>query len=307
MILNPRVRLLIAALACFYGISCGISCDSKPQQTASTNPSTQRALTVASLAPAATDLIIGMGAGAHLVAVSNFDFDRPGQPKLPHVGDYQNTDWERLGDLRPSFIIVQMEADRVPAGFRDRAVGIGATIIDIQIENLADIGKTIDQLGVALNETGKATDARNRLMSRLEAVRKRVAAEAPVATFLTIDERGNASAGPGTFLDEILTIAGGRNVLAGTSTHWPAIDKERLISLSPEAVVELMPGASPQVLAQANDFWATLPQIPAVAHGRTYQITDQWALTPGIEVADLAEHLAALLHPKLMPATEATP
>jgi len=303
---NLPVHLLISAFVCF----CCISCDTRPVQTASTAPSTAPAsapATVASLAPAATDLIIGMGAADHLVAVSNFDFDRPGLPRLPRVGDYQNTDWERLGDLRPSFIIVQMATDRVPAGFRDRATAIGATIIDIQIEDLADIGKTLDQLGAAINEKGKATDARNRLQARLGAVRKRVASQAPVSTLLALDERGSSSAGPGTFLDEILTIAGGKNVLAATSAHWPSIDKERLMALSPDAVVELLPGASPQALAQATGFWATMPEIPAVANRRIYQITDPWELTPGIEVADLAEHFAAVLHPDLSPTTEAKP
>jgi iron complex transport system substrate-binding protein len=251
-----------------------------------------------------------MDAGDHLVAVSNLDFDRPKVPKLPHVGDYQNTDWERLDDLRPSLIIVQMEPDRLPAGFRDRATEIGAKVFDVQIENLADIGTTLDQLGAALNETDKATAAKARLQARLDSVRRRVSAAPPVATLITLDERGAFAAGPGTFLDEILTIAGGKNALAGTSSHWPTIDKERLIALSPDAVVELLPGASPQVLAQAADFWTTVPAIPAVANRRIYPITDTWVLTPGVEVADLAEHLAAVLHPKTAstePTTEANP
>jgi iron complex transport system substrate-binding protein len=291
------VPLLLAALACCLTFSCDSRHDSQPAQTASTAPTGAPALTVASLAPAATDLIVGMGAADHLVAVSNFDFDRPTLPKLPRVGDYQNTDWERLDDLKPAIIIVQMEPSRIPAGFSERAGAIGAKIVDIQIERLSDIDATLKQLGDALNEQRKAADARSRLQARLDAVHRRVAGEAPVPTLLALDDRGASTAGPGTFLDEILTIAGGRNVLAGTTDHWPSLDRERLMALSPTAVVELLPGASPQVLAQAADFWKTLPEVPAVANGRTYRITDPWVLTPGIEVADLAEQIAALLHP----------
>jgi len=293
MNLRTRVLFLLAALAC----TCCISCDSKPAQTATPAPGNAQKITVASLAPAATDLIVGMGAADHLVAVSNYDIDRPAVPKLPRVGDYQNTDWERLADLHPSIIIVQMAPDRIPAGFSDRAAAIGAIILDIQIENLADIGKTLDQLGSALNETRKSADARTRLQSRISAVRNRVASEPAVVTFLALDDTGSSSAGPGTFLDEVLTIAGGKNVLAGTSSHWPSIDKERLIALAPAAVVELLPGASSQVCAQADNFWKSLPELPAEAHGRVLQIADPWALTPGIEIADLAERIASFLHP----------
>jgi iron complex transport system substrate-binding protein len=298
------VRLLLGALAC----CCCISCDSRstpkgpdtPPQPASTAPSAA-VIAVASLSPAATDLILGMGAADHLVGISNFDIDRPGMPRLPRVGDYQNTDWERLADLHPSLIIVQIDPARIPAGFRDRAAALGAGLLDIQIENLPDIETALDELGTALNETSKSTAAKNRLIARLDSVQKRVSAEPAVSTLISLDERGTSAAGPGTFLDEILTIAGGKNVLAYTAAHWPSIDKERLISLSPQAVIELLPAASTQTLAQAADFWATLPEIPAVANHRTYHITDPWALTPGIEVADLAEHLAKLLHPTTEP------
>ena len=306
---NPRVRQLLAALACALCLTCcvfcSISCDSRPPQSghpapaqaASTAPSTQHEITVASLSPAATDLIVGMGAGDHLVAVSNFDIDRPQVPRLPRGGDYQNTDWERLADLRPSIIIVQIDPTRLPAGFNDRACEIGAAIIDIQIEKLADIDRTLDQLGSALNETEKATAARKQLNMRLDLVRLSVSNQPPVATLLALDDRGSSAVGPGTYLDEILTIAGGKNVLEGTQAHWPSIDRERLLALAPDAVVELLPSASPQVLQQATAFWAAVADVPAVAHQRTYQITDPWVVTPGVEVSDLAEHLARLLHP----------
>jgi iron complex transport system substrate-binding protein len=310
---NPRVRLLLAALACAAFVFWCISCDSRsphsaqpsPAQTASTAPSTRPEITVASLSPAATDLIIGMGAGGRLVAVSNFDVDRPNVPKLPRVGDYQNTDWERLADLRPSIIIVQIDPTRLPAGFNDRAAEIGAKIIDIQIENLVDIDRTLDQLGSALNERAKSIAAKTRLDARLDSVRRTVSNRPPVATLIALDDRGSSAVGPGTFLDEILTIAGGKNVLADTQAHWPSIDRERLLALSPDAIVELLPSASQQVLHQAAEFWAALPDVPAVAHHRTFQITDPWVLTPGVEVADLAEHLAAILHPATGAATGA--
>src|ERR1043166_2750016 len=59
-------------------------------------------LTVASLVPAATDLILGMNAADHLIAVSNWDPDRPEIAHLPRVGDYRTIDWEKLSELHPA-------------------------------------------------------------------------------------------------------------------------------------------------------------------------------------------------------------
>jgi iron complex transport system substrate-binding protein len=307
MICVSRVRLALAALL----LGCCASCDSRSPATNVTPPASTApaAITVASLAPAATDLIVGMGAGGQLVAVSNFDISRPGMPNLPRVGDYQNTDWERLTELRPSLIIVQMDPARMPAGFRDRAAGIGARIVDIQIERLADIENTLDQLGAELHQPALAASARDRLESRLASVHEDIENAAPITTLLCLDENGSAAAAPGTFLDDVLTAAGGKNVLPVGSPHWPGVDKERLVAAEPDVVIELLPGAGPQVLDQANRFWASLPSVPAVAGHRVYYITDAWSLTPGLEMADLAERLARLLHPDAFAATRpgATP
>src|SRR5688572_10373611 len=63
--------------------------------------STARSPTVASLSPALTDILIGMGAADHLVAVSNYDAGKAGPQGLPTIGDYFNADWDRLSQLRP--------------------------------------------------------------------------------------------------------------------------------------------------------------------------------------------------------------
>jgi ABC-type Fe3+-hydroxamate transport system substrate-binding protein len=77
--------------------------------------------TLASLSPAATDLLVGMGAADHLVAVSNFDADRDQTRGLPRVGDYRTQDWEKLSALRPRKMIIQMRPERLPPGLGGRA------------------------------------------------------------------------------------------------------------------------------------------------------------------------------------------
>jgi len=115
-----------------------------------------------------------------------------------------------------------------------------------------------------------------------------------VPTLICLDEMGTAAAGPLTFLDEILMIAGGKNVLDEKSPHWPSIDREKLNALAPVAVIELLPGATPQVLHRAKDFWSSLPGD--VGTHVTY-VTDAWALTPGFECGTLAEKFSTALHP----------
>src|SRR5205807_2554340 len=74
----------------FFWCVAALAAGCRDGPAASTSrPSSGGAMRVASLAPAATDLILGMGAGDHLVAVSNYDAAEIGGRKLPQVGDYQ--------------------------------------------------------------------------------------------------------------------------------------------------------------------------------------------------------------------------
>src|SRR5258705_13722080 len=67
---------------------------------------------VASLVPAATDLIVSMGAGDHLVGISNYDDSSRAELKhLPKIGDYQTIDWERLRALKPQILIIFQSPD----------------------------------------------------------------------------------------------------------------------------------------------------------------------------------------------------
>ena len=283
------VALLVWGLLATLAAAC-----SRPAPPPATGPTGK---TVASLVPAATDLLIGMGAADRIVAVSTFDTD-PAVAGLPRVGDYQTVDWEQLAALRPAVMVVQYGADRVPPGLMSRAAGLGILVVNVKFERLEDVFQQVGRLGEAADLKVGALRYADRLRAQLDAVRARVAGRAAVSTLLTLDAKAKLSAGPGTYLDDVLTVAGGRNVLGESRAGYPQIDRETLLALRPAAVVQLMPAAPPQSLAEASKTWSQLPTLPAVRDGRIYPMTDPWVLLPGAHVGDLAEQMAAALHPE---------
>jgi hypothetical protein len=104
--------------------------------------------------------------------------------------------------------------------------------------------------------------------------------------------------GGDNFMNDLLTIAGGENVLPDGSESYPAIDREQLIALKPEAVLNLLPGASPQSQQKAQAFWAAAPSVPAIQNGRVYYLTEDYLLWPGMNVGNVAERFAEKLHPE---------
>jgi ABC-type Fe3+-hydroxamate transport system substrate-binding protein len=292
--------LLMAAVCALS--SCAREADSKapPATQSSAAPASSQSSrakpTVASLVPAATDLIVAMGAADHLVAVSNYDEDRPGTHGLPRVGDYLNNDWEKLASVKPDVMITQYDPARTPPGLKQRADQLGIRLVNSPVERVSDIFDRLTLLGEVLGEPEKAKTASAALRAKLDAVERRVSGKPRVRTLIVLDDEATFVAGANTFLDDVLQLAGGENVIANNSNRYPRIDREMLMTLKPDAIVQLLPKATPQVKQQAAKTWASLPQLPAVRDGRVYVFDAWYVVQPGYEVGDLAEQIAAKLH-----------
>jgi iron complex transport system substrate-binding protein len=253
--------------------------------------------TVASLSPAATDILLGVGAADHLVAVSNYDPARDAVAGLPRVGDYRTQDGEKLAAIRPAKMVIQLHPDRTPAGLRERARGLNIELVNLQIDTLDDVLAAVPKLAGVVEEADKGAEALKKLQDQLDSVRHRVAAAPKVRALVVVDVGGRSVAGPNTFLDDILTLAGGENAARQLGNSWPTVDREKIAQLRPQAVIHLLPGASPQVLRQAEQFWAAMPDLPAVKNRRVHYLTDPFALLPGYRLVALAEHFELVLHP----------
>lgn len=277
------------------GVICASGCDRKTASKKSAAESTIKSPRVVSLVPGASDIIVGIGAGDHLVAVSNYDTD-PRTANLPRVGDYLLTDWERIAPLHPQAVVTQYAAGRTPAGFTQRLQAMGATQVNISVDRLSDIYATIIQLGDACGEHEKGIAARKALEEQINAIHLRVARDPPVPALIVLGPDGTSIAGQGTFFDDLLTAAGGSNVAAGKG-RYPTLDREQLVLLQPQVIIQLLPSAGPQVIQQAANVWTSLPQIPAVKNGRVVRLTEWYVMHSGYEVGKLAERFAQILHP----------
>jgi iron complex transport system substrate-binding protein len=255
---------------------------------------------IASVTPAGTDLVIGIGEGDHLVGVSNFDDDRQGTAGKPRIGDYQNINWEKLAGLNANVLLLQYAQDRVPPYVQQRAADLGLRIVNLKLDTIDDICRGMIDLGTALDQAQKGRAAADALRGQLAGVARRVAGLPPVRTLLVTDDEDFALAGPGEFLDEALQIAGGQNAAAPLGKPYPEVDREMIMSLAPQVIIRLVPDGDekPQIIEQGDRIWDSMPDLPAVRNHRVYVLTDWYAELPGFRIGELAARFADLLHPK---------
>lgn len=251
-----------------------------------TAPAKNPPVRVASLVPSATDLMLGAGMGEHLVAVSNYCRANPDAARIPSAGDYQTTDWERLASVKPNLLLVFMAEGRIPPGMRTRAAELGIRIEVVGVETVGDVLAGITKLGKLVGEEEKAQVAREKLEARLAAIRQRAAGKPPVRTLIVLGDSAKGVIGPGGFLDELLTVAGGENAAAGLGSKYPTVDEEKLATLGARRIIHLLPGATDAQVAEARAMWE---RRGTVAPDRITVLTGWWLLQPGYRIGDTAE------------------
>ena len=217
-------------------------------------------------APAATEILIGLGLGDRLVAVSNYDQPRQAIKNLPRVGDYQTTDWERLATLRPTIMITQFGPNRLPQGMVQKAEQLNIRIVNVSITRLDDIFQAMKTLASAVEEPDRGDAAIAALREKFDAVVSRTTGP-KVRTLIVTSAEARGVAGRKNFLDDILTIAGGENVIS-PGAPYPTIDREMLIELDPETF---------HVTAHYKDYSMVLARIASIEPEQLRSfLTRQW-------------------------------
>jgi len=282
MILRATLRgafLFLAALP-----AAGCSDGGTPPRPAGANPR------VVSFSPALTQILCDMGLADRLVGVTTF-CPQPSGRTVPIVGDRMTVSTEAVLNVDPDVVLIQQNPQDFAAL---RSVKPGVRIEHFTIETLANIASAIQRAGELAGRDDLGRDCRSRFEAELDAVRVRVT-ELPrprVAFLYGFD--GPAVAGKGTFLDEMIELAGGTNAAAEKYDRWANISNEGVLALSPEVLVCLV---EPGTESAAREHWRRLADVPAVASGRVHVVTDRNWTIPSTRSSALAAALADMLHP----------
>lgn len=252
-------------------------------------PSKAKSPTIASLMPGATSLIVEMGADDHLVGVSQFDHIVPQIANLPKVGDYANVDWERLRLIKPDMLIVFISPDRIPADFKRRADDQKMQLVNIRTERVSEIFNEITHLGQLLNETEKAQTLTQKIQSKLDQTRQQSANRPKVRVLIVHDAEIQGVVGQNTFLNDLLEIAGGQNVV--TQSGWIQMDREQIRAAKPDVILHLLPEATEASVAQAQNSWKQM-NLP---DAKIRFLRNWHLLQPGPHIAEVAEEFQKAL------------
>jgi len=252
---------------------------------------------IVSLAPNITEILYAVGAGDLVVGVTDYCEWPPEAARKPHVGGFVNPSIEAVAALDPDLVLATADGNR-PEDV-ERIAGLGIPVYTVDTRSVAEILRTIDTVGELVGRGKPARALVGELAARREAVRARVAGLPPVPVFVAIDRRPLISAADGTFVGEMIALAGGRNVAGDSPVKYPVVSMERLLAADPAVIVDATDADRPDDAAAAAR-WRELPgaaALTAVRTGRVHAVGDGSFFIPGPRIMDRLEHLARLLHP----------
>jgi iron complex transport system substrate-binding protein len=252
---------------------------------------------VVALAPNLTEIVFMLERGNRLVGATTYSNNPVEAKRLPRVGSYVQLDLERIVALRPNLCIASKDGNPRQAIERLTAMGVPVYVVDPQ--NLASVKQTVVLLGELLQAEEKAADIVRDMDERIARVRRAVemVKERP-AVFFQIDDAPMVSVGSGTFIDELIQLAGGRNIAAGAIVY-PRFNWEELLRRQPSVVI-ITSMAGGRSEAQLLESWDEWPQVKAVRNHRVHVVDADLFDRATPRLVNGLELLAALIHPELV-------
>jgi iron complex transport system substrate-binding protein len=248
---------------------------------------------IVSLAPSITEMLFAMEAGEQLVGVTDFCDYPPEVLQKPKVG-YSNPNLETLVALHPDLVVA-------PSDFLKPDVVVKLEQLKIPVFILADqsierIFAHIQTLGRIVGRSPKADAVAMQLRQQVAAIQQRIQGIAPVRMLYVLNSQPLITVGPGSFIDQLIGMAGGINVAAKSATPYPRLSMESVLQEDPEVLVFPV-GKAEGISESEQQAWRQWSTMTAVKQGRLHQISADWLNRPGPRIGKGLESLAEILHP----------
>jgi iron complex transport system substrate-binding protein len=252
---------------------------------------------VVSLLPAGSETVLALAGAERLVGRTRYDVD-PALQHLPSVGGGLDPSIEALASLRPDLVIAFETAGGSPVSARLGEMGI--PVFGIRTQDTTDIYRNIAKLGTLLGLDARADSLNAEIRARLARIARESAGRTRPSVVYLASVEPPIVAGRGTFIMELVGVAGGRPVelLERSTASWPQLSLEELVRQDPDVVlipVHRDPAASLARLRRAPG-WR---ELRAVREGRIATIDANLANRPGPRIAETAEAVRAALAPYL--------
>lgn len=312
------IALLVAASVAISGCST-VTPTPSPAPTATPGPAAAFPVTVSdnygktatiaqapqrivSLSAANTEMLFDLGLGSKIVGVDDYS-DYPAEAKnITHVSGYMEVSYEKISAASPDLIFAE---DIVGEEAVTKLRSLGYQVIELKNSNLTMIGKNLELMGKATGTAKNATDLASSIDAQVSGIGAKTASlkdsEKPSVLLVTglFGDETIYPFGNGTYGDELIALAGGRNAASNVS-QYTIMSHEAIIQADPDMIIVPVDDISRpyyQAFINGSMTWAT--GLSAYKNGKVYAVDANIINRPSPRLADAGLIIAKIVHPEL--------
>jgi len=293
-----RARTVVTIIV---GVLLVAGCEDPPVSETIAGAIPQR---IVSLAPSLTETLFALGAGGRVVGVTRYCAYPSAARDLPKIGGHLDPNFEAIVSLEPDLVVA------IPSSHenRRRLESLGVAVLEVDQHDVDAVLDSVSTVAEACGVRERGAALRKAIEDRLADVAATVAGAPRVRTLVVVGHqigggtvRSVWAAGPDTFYDGVLRIAGGVNVVDGGVARYPEVSREGLTALDPEVVLDLVAGVEERHLDldEVRSGWRRLSELRAVREHRVIVLEGDQMVVPGPRLPEMVEAVARALHPEL--------
>ena len=278
-------------LTVLWLIAAGLLCGQAPQRIVST-------------APSITELLYALGLGDRVVGVDRFSRYPPEALQKPKIGDYANPNLEAIAALRPDLVIIPVN----PVKLGERLAVLRLKVLEIDQESIAKLYESFRIVGEAASARAQAAKLAATVREQLENVRVHATPLKKTRMMFVVGRTPNRLdglivVGQASYLNEIISLAGGENVFRDAVASYPAVSLEEVLARNPDVIVDMgdmadTVGVTDEHKREVTSLWERLGSVAAVKQHRVFAVASDVYVVPGPRVVDAAKAFLAMLHPE---------
>jgi len=252
---------------------------------------------IISLAPGCTEIIFAVGLGTRVIGVDDYSNYPEAAKNITKIGSYLNPNLEVIVSLEPDLILASdMTSKEYITSLEEKKL----TVFVLAPKAIQGIIRDVRLVGIIGNKTREADNLTNSLEQRINAITSKTSNSSLYRPKVYVEYYSYWTYGPGSFGNDLISMAGGKNISATTATAYSEITNEFVVASDPELIVFTV-GLHTSTTIKDIKSRTGWDKVGAVQNNKIYTIDDDIISRAGPRIVDALEQLAKLIHPDLFP------
>jgi len=247
---------------------------------------------VVSLNPATTEIAFAIGAGNRLVGRTHWDLYPPEAKNVPDLGSGIRPNVEAVLGAKPDLVLLYASIDNRPAATKFRAAGVNT--LSLKVDRIADFHRAVRLISLLLGDSASGAVLSDSVARTLARVQRATAALPKPTVFWHIWDAPLITIARGSYMNELIDIAGAANVYGDMAAASPTVGIEDVLQRNPRYIITGPEGAAK---IKADPRWSA---APAVKEGRVLVVDTALVGRPAARLGEAALSLARLFHPGIL-------